>query len=114
MSSSGIYRHFKGNYYEVIGIAVDADSREEYILYRQMYGAFGYWIRPKEMFFGERMTEDGPVVRFAKVGTSFEHILEKEDIFHMNITHSETQESYRAVRSYQEGDETVFEVKASK
>ena len=49
MSLAGIYRHFKGNYYEVLGVAVDVDSGEEMILYRQMYDVFGYWMRPKDM-----------------------------------------------------------------
>lgn len=111
MAVAGIYRHFKGNYYEVVGIAIDVDSKEEFILYRQMYDVFGYWIRPKNMFLGERMTENGPVVRFAKVGISFENILVKEDIFNIDIGNSETQNHYKAIKSYNRDDDTIFEVK---
>ena len=111
MAVAGIYRHFKGNYYEVVGIAIDVDSKEEFILYRQMYDIFGYWMRPKDMFLGERMTENGPVVRFAKIGTSFENILEKEDIFNIDIGNSETQNRYKVIKSYKRDDDTIFEVK---
>lgn len=111
MAIAGIYRHFKGNYYEVVGLAIDIDSKEEFVLYRQMYDVFGYWMRPKDMFFGERMTENGFVVRFAKVGTSFENILEKEDIFNITIGNSETQERYKVIKSYERNDDKMFEVK---
>lgn len=111
MAVAGIYRHFKGNYYEVVGIAIDVDTKEEFILYRQMYDVFGYWMRPKDMFLGERMTENGPVVRFAKVGISFENILEKEDISNIDIGNSETQNRYKVVNSYKKEDDFVFEVK---
>ena len=111
MSVAGIYRHFKGNYYEVVGFAIDVDSKEEFVLYRQMYDLFGYWMRPKEMFFGERMTENGPVVRFARIGTSYEKILEKEDIFNISIGNSETQNRYKVITSYKKDDDIIFEVK---
>ncbi|RHP72784.1 DUF1653 domain-containing protein [Ruminococcus sp. OF02-6] len=111
MSVAGIYRHFKGNYYEVVGLAIDVDSKEEFVLYRQMYDVFGYWMRPKEMFFGERMTENGPVVRFARIGTSYEKILEKEDIFNISIGNSETQNRYKVITSYKKDDDIIFEVK---
>lgn len=114
MAVAGIYRHFKGNYYEVVGIAIDVDSKEEFILYRQMYDVFGYWMRPKDMFLGERMTENGPVARFTKVGISFENILEKEDISKVDIGNSETQNYYKVINSYKRNDNIVFEVKILK
>lgn len=113
MSLAGIYRHFKGNYYEVLGVATDVDSGEEMILYRQMYDVFGYWMRPKDMFLGERMTENGPVIRFKKVGVSFENILDHEDIYALSIGHSETQKQYRVVKISTKDEEKVFEVKLS-
>lgn len=114
MTVAGIYRHFKGNYYEVVGLAIDMDSKEEFVLYRQMYDVFGYWLRPVDMFFGERMTENGPVTRFAKVGISIENILEKEDIFNISIGNSETEYRYKVINSYKKDDDTIFEVKILK
>lgn len=113
MSISGIYRHFKGNYYEVLGIAVDVDSKDEFVLYRQMYDVFGYWLRPKDMFFSKRMTDSGPVTRFAKVGISYENILEKENIFDISIGNSETENRYKVVGTHKEDDDIIFEVKVS-
>lgn len=114
MAVAGIYRHFKGNYYEVIGIAIDVDTKDEFVLYRQMYDVFGYWMRPKDMFFGEKVTENGSIVRFAKIGMSFENILEKEDIFSISVGHTETQNRYKVINSFKRDDDTVFEVKISK
>lgn len=111
MAIAGIYRHFKGNYYEVVGLAIDVDSKEEFVLYRQMYDVFGYWMRPKDMFFGERMTESGPVARFVKIGISFEDILEKENLFNISIGNSETQNRYKVVKSHKIDDDIIFEVK---
>ena len=114
MSVAGIYRHFKGNYYEVVGLAIDVDTKEEFVLYRQMYDVFGYWMRPKDMFFGERMTENGPVVRFDKVGVSYENILEKENIFNISIGNSETQDRYKVVKKKKKDEDIIFEVKIIK
>ena len=46
----GIYRHFKGNNYIVEDIALDSETLEEYVVYRQLYGEYKLFIRKKEMF----------------------------------------------------------------
>lgn len=111
MDITGIYRHFKGNYYEVLGLAVDTQTGEELILYRQMYGSFGLWLRPRAMFFGTRQTENGPAVRFRRIGVSFESILQKADLSALTAAHSETEEIYQIVRQRPQTDPPVFEVK---
>ena len=114
MSIAGIYRHFKGNYYEVLGIAIDVDTKEELVLYRQMYDVFGYWLRPRSMFFSDRLTETGPVTRFARIGISYENILLKEDIFDISVGHSETQARYKVINVLSQNEDTIFEVKLLK
>ena len=46
----GRYRHYKGNKYEVIGIAHDSETQEPHVVYRALYGEYGLWIRPFSMF----------------------------------------------------------------
>ena len=46
----GKYRHFKGNEYEVIGIARHSETLEEMVVYRALYGEGGLWLRPAEMW----------------------------------------------------------------
>ncbi len=46
----GKYRHFKGNYYEVIGIASHSETLEPMVVYRALYGEFGLWVRPAVMW----------------------------------------------------------------
>ena len=48
-----IYKHFKGDYYLVIDIAYDSETKEEYVVYRRLYGDMSLWIRKKEMFLSE-------------------------------------------------------------
>lgn len=94
-SKVGIYRHFKGNYYEVVGIATDIDTKEKLVLYRQMYDPFEFWLRPEEMFFGKRKTDSGMINRFVKVGESNENIISKTKLYDMIIGHSENENKYK-------------------
>jgi hypothetical protein len=64
----GRYRHFKGNEYEVVGIAKDSETMEEMVVYRALYGDHGLWIRAAKMF-AETVTRDGRTVpRFEYLG----------------------------------------------
>lgn len=45
-----IYRHFKGNFYLAEAVAKDADSGEDCVIYRKLYGDGGLWVRPLEEF----------------------------------------------------------------
>ena len=67
MMKPGRYRHYKGNDYEVLGVARHSETEEEYVVYRQLYGAGGLWIRPLGMFL-ESVTIGEPVVpRFRRL-----------------------------------------------
>jgi len=71
--SSGLYQHFKGNYYEVIDIAKHSETEEEYVVYRPLKGDSGTWIRPLNMF-TETIERDGKVLsRFQYMGPIEKH-----------------------------------------
>ncbi len=64
----GCYRHFKGNEYEVIGIAKHSETMEEMVVYRALYGEHGLWVRPASMW-NETVERDGKVFqRFTYIG----------------------------------------------
>lgn len=46
----GRYRHYKGNEYEVIGVAKHSEDETELVVYRPLYGKMDLWVRPLEMF----------------------------------------------------------------
>ena len=54
----GIYRHFKGNLYEVIASAKHSETLEELVVYRALYGEHGVWVRPVSMW-NETVERDG-------------------------------------------------------
>ncbi len=64
----GRYRHFKGNEYEVIGVAKHSETLEEYVVYKALYGEGKIWIRPIEMW-NETVEKDGKTYkRFEFIG----------------------------------------------
>jgi hypothetical protein len=54
----GKYRHYKGNEYEVIGIANHSETLEKMVVYRALYGEGQVWVRPLSMFL-DTVTRDG-------------------------------------------------------
>ena len=64
----GRWRHFKGNYYEVIGTARHSETGEELVVYRPLYGDSGLWVRPVSMW-NETVERDGNTyLRFTWAG----------------------------------------------
>ncbi|MBV1786516.1 DUF1653 domain-containing protein [Marinobacterium sp. D7] len=62
----GIYRHYKGRDYEVIGTARHSETEEWMVVYRALYGDFGLWVRPLGMFVESVVLASGErVPRFA-------------------------------------------------
>jgi hypothetical protein len=47
----GLYRHYKGGEYEVVGVARHSESLDPMVIYRPLYNESGLWVRPHAMFF---------------------------------------------------------------
>lgn len=45
-----LYRHFKGNFYYVKDVAQHTESGEMMVVYQAMYGEYGTFVRPVDMF----------------------------------------------------------------
>jgi Uncharacterized protein conserved in bacteria len=50
MLKLGKYKHYKGNMYEVLGVAHHSETQEELVVYRALYNDFDLWVRPLAMF----------------------------------------------------------------
>jgi hypothetical protein len=62
----GRYRHYKGNFYEVIDVARHSETEELLVVYRCLYGDYSLWVRPLAMFM-ETVSVDGQdLPRFAR------------------------------------------------
>lgn len=60
----GIYSHYKGNRYEVLGVAHHSETEEALVVYRALYGEYGLWVRPLAMFTETVEVQGEPVPRF--------------------------------------------------
>jgi hypothetical protein len=66
MVKQGLYQHYKGKYYAVLGECRHSETVEELVIYMALYESekFGHnsiWVRPKKMFL-ENVTVDGKEV----------------------------------------------------
>ncbi len=64
----GIYRHFKGGMYQVIGFARHSETLEKLVVYQALYKNYGIWVRPINMFTEEVMYHGAIVPRFSYIG----------------------------------------------
>lgn len=61
----GLYRHYKGRDYEVLGTATHSETGECLVVYRPCYGERGLWIRPLPMFLDTVVIDGESRPRFA-------------------------------------------------
>jgi hypothetical protein len=70
----GIYKHYKGNLYQVIGIASHTETGEEMIVYQALYDKYQLWIRPKIMFCEQITYNNQNVYRFVFIGNPLKKV----------------------------------------
>jgi hypothetical protein len=66
--AAGRYKHYKGQFYQVMGVARHSETEEELVVYRALYGERGLWVRPKAMFLEQVVVDGRAVPRFERVG----------------------------------------------
>ena len=65
---TGVYEHYKGRRYAVLGCARHTETEEEFVVYRALYGDYDLWVRPKAMFMETVVVGGREVPRFRFVG----------------------------------------------
>ena len=70
----GLYRHYKGGWYEVIDTVRCSETLQPQVLYRALYGGFGLWVRPAAMFNESGAFAGAQQRRFAPVNVATLHI----------------------------------------
>jgi len=76
LPKKGIYRHFKGNRYELLDFAKHSETTELMVIYRALYGDNDLWVRPLSMW-NERIERDGRT--FTRFLPEEEYLMQKDE-----------------------------------
>lgn len=98
-----IYRHFRGNFYQIVTVGKHADSLEEYVVYQALYGTFEVYIRSIQDFFA---VLDKNQYQEAQQKYRFERVGKDELDLNKNVIVSDTKkEEVEVAKKEEENDE---------
>lgn len=85
-----IYRHFKGNLYQILSIATHSETNETLVVYQALYGDFGIYARPLTMFLSEvdktKYPESPQKFRFDRIGQTQSPSVSEKPVQGIRIT----------------------------
>ena len=64
----GLYQHYKGHLYQIIGVSRHTETLEELVVYQSLYGNYGLWVRLVSMFQESVEQEKKMIPRFKYIG----------------------------------------------
>ena len=101
----GLYRHFKGNLYEVLDVARHSETGEDMVVYRDVSDHTKVWVRPAAMW-SETLTRDGIThPRFAYLGEAPKHIYDiSQEVFTSNVWPGDPAPQRRVLSDMRKGD----------
>ncbi len=67
----GLYKHYKGDLYQVIGLARHSETLDTLVVYQSLYGSYGLWVRPIDQFTAFVKDGDKEVPRFTYLAETF-------------------------------------------
>ncbi len=106
----GRYRHFKGNAYEVIGIARHSETEEPMVVYKALYGDRGLWARPADMW-NEKVARNGKIYQRFYCLDRIERVEKFERLFdEAAVSHDE--EKLRLLETYYTSGEWLEDYEA--
>ena len=68
----GLYQHYKGNHYHVIGLCRHSETLEESVVYQALYRDYGLWVRPLKIFLEKVEFNNETVPRFQFINSTFD------------------------------------------